>query len=153
MERIYGIIPASSGPVIFLLAITLVLILVIGLLAFIAYSSKNARFEVSDEGLRISRCLYGRLIPRSEIEAEAVKVINLNIDSEYSPRRRTNGAGLPGYSEGWFKLKNNEKALLFVTDRSSVVYIPTTKDYSVLLSVREAEEMAGLIKSWDKGSQ
>jgi hypothetical protein len=36
--------------------------------------------------------------------------------------------------------------LLFVTDNSSVVYIPTTEGYSVLLSVREAEEFAELIK-------
>ena len=151
MEKVYGIIPASSGPVIVLLAVAVVFILVVALLAFITYSSKNARFEVSDEGLRISRSLYGRFIPRGEIAAEEVKVINLNIDSEYKPKRRTNGAGLPGYAEGWFKLKNNEKALVFVTDRSSVVYIPTRKDYSVLLSVREAEEFAELIKHWEQG--
>jgi hypothetical protein len=151
MERVFGIIPASSGPVIFLLVVAVVLILVVGLLAFIAYSSKNVRFELSDEGLRISRSLYGRFIPREEIAAEAVRVVDLNIDSEYKPKRRTNGAGLPGYAEGWFKLKNDEKALLFVTDCSSVVYIPTRKDYSVLLSVREAEEFAELIKHWEQG--
>ena len=148
MQRIFGIIPASSGPILFLLAIGVVLVLIIGLLGFIAYSSKNVKFEVDGQGLRISQSLYGRFIPKEEINAEGVKVLNLNIDSQYKPKRRTNGAGLPGYSEGWFKLKNNEKALLFVTDRSSVVYIPTTKDYSVLLSVRETEEFTGLIRQW-----
>ena len=148
MEKTFGIVPASSGPIIVLLAIAIVFIIIIGLLAFIGYSSKNVRFEVSDQGLRISRSLYGRFIPRGEIVTEAVQVVNLNIDSEYKPKRRTNGAGLPGYSEGWFKLQNKEKALLFVTDRSSVVYIPTTKDYSVLLSVRDAEEFAELIRRW-----
>ena len=151
MEKVYGIIPASSGPVIILLAIAVVFILIVALLAFIAYSSKNVRFEVSDEGLRISRSLYGRFIPRGEIAVETVRIIDLNIDSEYKPKRRTNGAGLPGYAEGWFKLKNNEKALLFVTDRSSVVYIPTRKDYSVLLSVQEAEEFSKSIKHWEQG--
>jgi hypothetical protein len=149
MEKIFGIIPASSGPIIFILAIAIVLLLVIGLLVVIGYASKNVRFEVNDEGLRISRSLYGRFIPREEIAAAEVKVIDLNVESEYKPKRRTNGAGLPGYAEGWFKLKNNEKALLFVTDRSSVVYIPTKKDYSVLLSVREAEELAEAIRHWD----
>jgi hypothetical protein len=149
MERIFGIIPASSGPVIFIVAIAIVLVLVIGLLAFIGYSSRNVRFEVNDEGLRISRSIYGRFIPREEITAAEVKVIDLNIDSEYKPKRRTNGAGLPGYSEGWFKLENKEKALLFVTDRSRVVYIPTNKDYSLMLSVKETEEFAELIKQWE----
>ena len=146
MERIFGIIPASPGPVVFLLVIAVIFIVIIGLLAYIAYSSKNVRFEVSDEGLRISRSLYGRFIPKEEISTEDIRILNLNIDSEYKPKRRTNGAGLPGYAEGWFKLKNDEKALVFVTDRSSVVYIPTSKDYSVLLSVREAEEFTESVR-------
>jgi hypothetical protein len=147
MERIFGIIPASSGPMWVLLGIGIVLIAVIGFLGFIAYSSKNVRFEVGDDGLRISRSIYGRFIPWQEIAGDGVRIVDLNTDAEYKPKRRTNGAGLPGYWEGWFKLQNDEKALLFVTDRSSVVYIPTTDNYSVLLSVREADEFAELVRS------
>jgi hypothetical protein len=149
MERVFGIIPASSGPYIFIWAISLVLIAVIVLFIFIGYSSRHMNFTVNDRGLRIGPGLYGRFIPKEDIDAEGVRVLNLNSDSEYRPKWRTNGAGLPGYSAGWFKLQNKEKALVFVTDRSSVVYIPTNKDYSVLLSVREAEEFADVIKSWD----
>jgi hypothetical protein len=150
MDKVFGIIPATTmAPYIFILVLNLVLLAVIGLFVFIGYSSRYASFEVSDRGLRISKALYGRLIPREEIAAEGVKVINLNVDSEYKPKSRTNGIGLPGYAEGWFKLQNKEKALVFVTDRSSVVYIPTKKDYSVLLSVREAEEFAELVKNWE----
>ena len=146
MEKIFGIIPASSGPYIFILVISFILICIVALFIFIGYSSRHVSFVVSDEGLRIRGAMYGRFIPSGDIVGEGVKVVNFEIDSEYKPKRRTNGIGLPGYSEGWFKLKNDEKALMFVTERSSVVYIPTTKDYSVLLSVREAEEFAGMIK-------
>ena len=149
MDRIFGMIPASTWPIIFVVVLAIIFIGILGFLAFIGYSSKNVSFEVTNDGLRISKSLYGRFIPREEIAAEGVRVLDLNIDSEYKPKRRTNGAGLPGYAEGWFKLKNDEKALLFLTDRSSVVYIPTRKDYSVLLSVREAEEFSGLIRRWD----
>lgn len=151
MERVFGIIPASSASSLVLLAIGIVLLLLLGLFVFIGYSSKNVSFKVSDEGLQIRRAIYGRFIPREQIAAEEVKVIDLNIYSEYKPKLRTNGIGLPGYAEGWFKLQNKEKALLFVTDRSKVVYIPTTKGYSVLLSVREAEEFAELIKQLERG--
>jgi len=149
MERLFGIIPASSGPYIFIWAISLVLIAVIVLFIFIGYSSRHMNFTVNDRGLRIGPGLYGRFIPKEDINAEGVRVLNLNSDSEYRPKWRTNGAGLPGYSAGWFKLANKEKALLFVTDRSRVVYIPTNKDYSVMLSVREAEEFTDLIKQWE----
>jgi hypothetical protein len=151
MERIYGIIPASSGPYVFILVFSTILLALIGFFVFIGYSSRHVSFELTDQGLRISRATYGRFIPKEEIAVDGVKVINLNLDSEYKPKLRTNGIGLPGYAEGWFKLKNNEKALLFVTDNSRIVYIPTTRDYSVLLSVREAEEFAGLTKQWEQG--
>jgi hypothetical protein len=151
MERIYSIIPAGSGPYIFILVFSLILLAAIGFFVFIGYSSRHVSFEVNDQGLQISRAVYGRFIPREKIAADGVKVINLNIDAEYKPKLRTNGIGLPGYAEGWFKLKNNEKALLFLTDSSRVVYIPTNNNYSVLLSVRETEEFAGLIKQWEQG--
>ena len=149
MERIFGIIPAPSTAFVFLLAIGAVIVLLLGFLVFIGYSSKNVSFEVNDEGLRISKAVYGRFIPREQIDTEGVMVINLNIDTEYKPRIRMNGIGLPGYAEGWFKLQNSEKALLFVTDKSRVVYIPTTENYSVLISVIETEEFADLIKQWE----
>lgn len=149
MEKIFGITPASSVPYIFILIISLILIAVVGLLIFIGYSSRHISFEVSDEGLRIRGGIYARTIPKGDIVAEGVKVINFDVETEYKPKRRTNGIGLPGYAEGWFKLQNKEKSLLFVTDRSSVVYIPTRKDYSVLLSVRDAEEFAESIKRWE----
>jgi hypothetical protein len=60
--------------------------------------------------------------------------VSLEADSELAPRRRTMGTGMPGYQAGWFRLKNGEKALLYLTDRSRAVYVPTTEGYSVLLS-------------------
>ncbi len=140
MAKTFSITPASSTPFIVLLAIGMFLILLLVFFGFIGYSAKNTKFEVSDQGLRIKDGIHGRFIPKEEIIKDKLQIINLNIQTEYNPRIRTNGTRLPGYSEGWFKLKNNEKALLFVTDRSKVVYIPTNKDYSVLLSVSNSEE-------------
>ena len=117
---------------------------------FISYSASHATFTVTEDALRIRASFYGRTIPRSDIVTDGVKVIDLNVESGYRPKSRTNGIGLPGYAEGWFKLADKEKALLFVTDRSRVVYIPTTDNYSVLLSVREAEEFAGLLRQGDQ---
>jgi hypothetical protein len=146
MERVFGIIPASSGPYIFIWAISIILIAVIVLFIYIGHSSRNITYVVSDEGLHIKGGLYGRTIPMADIVAEEVRVMNLNTETEYNPKWRTNGIGLPGYAAGWFKLQNKEKALCFLTDRSSVVYIPTGKDYSVMLSALEAEELAGLLR-------
>ena len=50
------------------------------------------------------------------------------------PKWRRIGTALPGYQAGWFRLRNGEKALLYLTDRTRAVYIPTTAGYSLLLS-------------------
>ena len=85
--------------------------------------------------------IYGRFVSKDSIIKENARISNLNVEKEYQPRIGTNGTGLPGYSEGWFKLKNGERALLFVTDRSRVVYMSTKEDFSVLLSTSQPEEL------------
>ena len=150
MERVFGIIPASSGPytIIWIISVAVIVILLLVAAMFIStgYQSRHLQFTITDEGLRIHPGLYGRLIPWGDIDTAGVRVVNLNVETEYQPKWRTNGAGLPGFASGWFKLANKEKALVFLTDRNRVVYIPTNKDYSVLLSVREAEELTGVLQ-------
>lgn len=148
MTKTFEIAPASSIPYIFLAVIGLILVLLLALFVYTGYSMKNGRFEVTDQGLAIKTGAYGRFIPKEIIVRENVRTLNLNTFDEYKPRWRTNGIGLPGYSEGWFKLKNGEKALLFVTDSSKVVYIPTTKGYSIILSPQNPEQLAYTVKEW-----
>lgn len=148
MIRTFDITPASSAPLIFIAAIGLILILLLGVFARTGYSTRNTKFEISDQGLRIKGGIYGRFIPREDIAAEQIQTINLTTYPEYQPRLRTNGIGLPGYAEGWFRLKNKEKALLFVTDRSNVVYIPTNRGYAVLLSVSNPAEFRQSVELW-----
>jgi hypothetical protein len=170
-EKTYRIIPASSGVFIFLwalvifmvavfsitfansgfeatsLAISVLVILIVGgVIGFFGYQSRHAYFSLNSHDLRIGPGIYGRTILKSDIIIEEVRVIDLNYDRNYQPKWRMNGAGLPGYLSGWFKLQNGEKALMFVTNRSSVVYIPTNKNYSVLLSVQQADEMVRQIR-------
>jgi hypothetical protein len=152
MENVFHIIPASSGAFTFLWIIGSVLVVVVIGVTLLLYSvanqGRNATFTVSDTGLNIGPGVYGRFIRRDQIETDGVKVIDLHIDKDYALARKTNGSNLPGYNAGWFKLKNGEKALVFVTDQSRVVYVPTTDNYSVLLSTLHAEEMVGALQAW-----
>jgi hypothetical protein len=152
MEKVFGIFPAGSGAYTFIwvfsLVIGLILVGLIGLFVSLGYQARHAAFTVSEQGLKIGPGLYSRLIPKEKIDREGVRVIDLNVETGYQPKWRTNGAGLPGYDAGWFKLKNKKKALVFLTDRSSVVYIPTSENYSVLLSARDAGALADAIRQW-----
>lgn len=148
MVRTFDITPASSASIIVIAAIGLIFLLLLGFFAFMGYSIMNTKFEVSDQGLNINGGIYGRFIPKADIASENIKTIDLTTYSEYQPRLRTNGIGLPGYAEGWFRLKNKEKALLFVTDRANVFYIPTNRGYSVLLSISNSDEFRQSVELW-----
>src|SRR2546426_47462 len=116
MKQIFPIIPATGGAMTALAVISVVLLGTLLLFAYMAYSFRNVKFEVSSEGLRITGDIYGRHIPAQDLIAGQARSLDLTRDQEYQLRWRTNGIGLPGYKSGWFRLKNGEKSLVFVTD-------------------------------------
>ncbi len=141
MTETFSIVPAGTRPLWVLLPICgLVLALLVGALVVLGgawYGSQRASFEISPTGLQLRGDIYGRLIPTADLRGGAARTIDLRAAPEYRATRRLVGTGLPGYKAGWFRLGNGEKALLFVTDWSNVVYLPTRGGYSVLLSPTE----------------
>ena len=137
--KTFPIIPGSSGPVWFFVGFLVFMLAMTALMGWISLSSRTVRFEVSKEGLRIAGGMYGRTIPVRSLHLSESRNLDLSRDKEFAPTLRTNGAGLPGYLAGWFRLQNGEKSLLFVTDRSRLFYCPTGDGYSVMLSVADAE--------------
>ena len=103
------------------------------------WGAARAGFEVSPAGLHLKSALYGRMVPASSLDLARARRVDFRIDDDLRPRIRTNGIGLPGYLAGWIKLRNGEKALSFLSDRSRVVYIPTTEGYSLMLSVSDPD--------------
>jgi hypothetical protein len=140
MNKIFPIIPASNAS---LWTIAVIFIIILGLnilFGYIAYSTRHVQFILSEQGLEIKGDLYGTKLSKNVLKNDQVKLINLEIDKTYQPKWRTNGIGLPGYLSGWFRLKNKEKALLFVTDTKKVVYLPTTKGYSLMMTMQKPED-------------
>ncbi len=143
---VFPMIPAASKSLWFFAIISLVLVGVLVLMVWLAWSMQHVRFTVSNEGLRLQGDLYGRLIPLKSLKLDEAVVTNLNTDKDHQPKWRTMGTGLPGYAAGWFKLRNGQKGLLFVTDRTHVVRIPTTEGYTVMLSVAEPTALIDALK-------
>ena len=139
MNDIFQLVPASDRTLWTTGALALLLLGILCLMGYLAYSSRHMRAVVSPEGITIKGGLYGRTIPTEALVLEEAKAITLDKGSPYRLKIRTNGVGLPGYYAGWFRLQNGDKALVFVTDPERVVYLPTKEGYIVLLSVAEPE--------------
>ncbi|HEY3439744.1 MAG TPA: PH domain-containing protein [Paludibaculum sp.] len=147
MKQVFPIVPAGAGSPWTTLAIALLLVGLLCLFGYIFYSTRHVTFEASTEGLRIRGDLYGRLVPRGALLLDQARVLNLEVQREYALSWRTNGIGLPGYSSGWSRLRNGEKALTFLTTRDSVLYLPTSEGYSVMLSTPEPEALLAALRA------
>lgn len=147
MKQVFQIVPAGAGPLWVAVAIGGLLFVLVAAFGYFAWSSRHVQFEITSSGLSIVGDMYGRSIASDQLDLERARAVDLTQDKSLAPSLRTNGAGLPGYSAGWFRLKNGEKALLFVTDKSHVVYIPTREGYAVLLSVDSPEQFLEALRS------
>ncbi|MCC6862179.1 MAG: hypothetical protein IT158_26635 [Bryobacterales bacterium] len=147
MRQVFEMIPPAGSPFTLVLAGTLLLLGgTFALFLYMAYSSRRVSFEVSPEELKIRGGLYGRTVQREELVMDRARPVDLQTEREYGLSWRTNGIGLPGYKAGWFKLRNGEKALVFVTDAHRVAYIPTRRNYSLLLSVASPPQFLDALK-------
>ena len=144
--EVFSISPASSKPLWFIAAISTLLTLILAVLIYTGYSSQHSRVEIENEQLRLVGDFWGRSIPLESLNTSEVRIVDLNNRSEYLPKRRTLGTGLPGYASGWFRLRNGEKALVYLTHSKQVVYIPTSLNYSLLLSVEQPERFVGILQ-------
>lgn len=162
MTKVFNIVPRSTG-IAATMAVLIILALFIGFttkgapimvrimpmvimagvmipFGFFLLSSRRTLFTLSKDGLVVSHTMYGRSIAASDLVINEAKVLDLTRDTEYQGKWRANGFGLPDYSLGWFSLRNKEKALLFVTDKQKVVYIPTKAGFSILLSTSSPDD-------------
>lgn len=139
---IFAIIPATQRWGWLWLLFGAVLALVIGVIIAGIYSiwaANHATVSLEAKGLRIRGGFYSRTVPLEALHPEQAKMIDFASSPELAPVARRNGIGLPGLQAGWFRLRNNEKALIFVTDPSQVVYLPTSKGYSLLFSLKRPQ--------------
>ena len=146
MTQVFPMVSAPMRSLVLLGGIALLLVAVLAVLGYVAYSATQARFEVSPDGLRIAGDFFGRTIPIEKLRLDEARVLDLGRESNLRPRVRTFGTGLPGYRSGWFRLRDRQKALLYVTDPARVVYIPTTEGYVLMLSAVQPDSMLAALR-------
>jgi len=143
----FQIAPATMRALWLILPVAAIPIVVVTLVVFGVVTGMKAQFEVSNTGLRLSGDFYGRTIPLSDLRGGSARRVDIGTESDLQPTRRRMGTGLPGYRAGWFRLRNGEKALLYVTDPAKAVYVPTRLDYSVIVTPQDPEGFLSAIRT------
>jgi hypothetical protein len=141
MSSVYWIIPAPPRSLWFLIAIIAILAGVLVMMLVIVNGTRRSNFELTDSSLRLHGDLWGRTLPYDSLDVSRARLVDLRGEPELQPTSRRMGTGLPGFSAGWFRLRNGNKALVYLTDGSRAVYIPTRNGYDVLLSPQQPDAM------------
>jgi hypothetical protein len=138
--EVFPIVPSSAKAMWFVVGfVVVVMAIVIAVVVAAARGQVSSRFEVSSAGLRLRGDLYGRMLAASELRGGEARIVDLRVERELQPKSRLAGTAVNEYQAGWFRLRNGDKALLYLSDRSRAVYVPTTRGYSMLLSPQEPE--------------
>jgi hypothetical protein len=144
--QVFPIIPAHAN--VYLILIPILLIVLIGgtVATYAAYSSRHVKFEVSNDGITIRGDMFGRFVPKDKMKLNAARAVDLAVDEKLKPKWRMGGTGYPGYKSGWYRLADESKALVFITDPHHVVYIPTVDGSSLMMSVADPQQLLAALK-------
>ena len=101
--------------------------------------------------LQINIPIYGRSIPLDRIDLASPLVIDMTASQEVRLTLRTNGFGVPGYVLGWFRVGREGRALVALTDRSSVAWVRLTDGTSLLFSLRDPDAFLDALQAAGDG--
>jgi hypothetical protein len=146
--QVFEMTPTSPALMWVIGAICLIPIAIGAWLLWNSLGMGRAQFEISSAGLRVNgEYARGRVFAWNQLKLEAARVVDLTATNALQPVMRTWGTGLPGYSAGWFTLRNREKALVYLSARDQVLYLPTTENFVLLLSTPRAQELLEALRT------
>jgi hypothetical protein len=144
--QVFPIIPAHAS--VYLILVPILLIVLVGgvVATYAAFSSRHVKFEVSSDGITIRGDMFGRFVPKDKMVLKAARAVDLSQEQKLAPKWRAGGTGYPGYKSGWYRLADDSKALVFITDPHHVVYVPTVDGSSLMMSVADPERFLAALK-------
>src|SRR5689334_4032494 len=115
-------VPDAGGNVV--LSMLLLIPIALSVVLAALFWPRALRVEVTSHELKVSGSIYGRTLSRGDLELQEARSVDLRREPALTPVRRSNGVGLGNYQVGWFRLRNGQRALCFLTRRDSVLYLP-----------------------------
>jgi len=106
---------------------------------FIGRAMRRHALTLDRDGLAICTSFYTRELDWRDLRPGQARAVDLDEHTELKPVLKTNGASLPGFHSGWFRLRNLRRAFVATAGGSRVVHLPTTLGYDLLLQPRQPQ--------------
>lgn len=105
------------------------------------YSPGPPGLTLTSDALAIHDRFYPVTLRAADVDVAHIKVVDLSIDKEWQPTRRTNGFANSHYRSGWFQVANGQKVRLYVAGGRRLVLLPPNGGgAAVLVEVPEPEK-------------
>lgn len=134
-------LPEISAPTAWIMLIIgggLPFVLALGF-GYFLFGGHLSNVTLAEGMLQVNVPIYGRSIPLDRVDIASSRVIDMTESREVRLTRRTNGLGVPGYLLGWFRVARNGRALVSLTDRSTVAWVRLTDGTNLLFSLRDPD--------------
>lgn len=123
------------------------------LLLFLAIERALRRHRVllSAGMLEVATTFYTRRLPLADLRIGQARIVDLASQDALRPLLRINGVGLPGFSSGWFLLRDRSRAFVAVADGTRVLWLPTTRGYGLLLQPQRPQVLLEALQAMAGG--
>lgn len=108
---------------------------------FLAWRIRCAGVALNPRAIGIDTGFSRRLVALQALAPRGMKQIDLKQRPDLRPLLRTLGLGLPGFSGGWYRLRNGRKALCLVTAPDRVTLLEDETGLVYLISLADPEPL------------
>lgn len=121
----------------FCLVMTLFFVGAMGFAWTTVRSLRHAEFRLEDDGLHVRCFPFSRVYPYAALELSEALVTDFTAHPQFKPTLRTAGTALGSLRGGWHRLRNGNKAMLYLTRGEALVILPTSLGHTLIISPQD----------------
>lgn len=114
---------------------------------FLAWRIRCAGVALNPRAIGIDTGFSRRLVALQRLAPRGLQEIDLKQRPDLRPLLRTLGLGLPGFSGGWYRLRDGRKALCLVTERDRVTLLEDEAGLVYLISLADPEPLRRALRA------
>ena len=113
-----------------------------------SYSPGPPSYTLTPAALTIHDRFYPVTLRADAVDVSQIRVVDLSVDPDWRPTRRTNGFANSHYQSGWFRVANGEKIRLYRSGGQRMVLLPVkTGSAPVLYQAQDPVRFAGEVRA------
>lgn len=127
-----------------------ILIAALAIAFALLYAPGPPGYTLTPDSLSIHDRFYPVTLRADAVDMDQMGIVDLDQDSQWLPRRKTNGFSNAHYHAGWFRVRNGQKIRLYRADGRKLVLLPSRGEGdAVLYEAPDPERfLAELRREW-----